>query len=976
MKKTVLLAFTLFFALQTTTLLAAWLNFEPQVIVQPDGTEIHCFATGDEFYNWLHDEQGFTIINDHQTGYYVFAGLENDELIATNLIVGIANPSEAGLQPWLNIPAEKMQERRAHFLNNYMPDPPPIEGYDPPESRSNVGTLNNLVVYIRFSDQTEFNADTTHYYNLMNNNTPGYNSMYNYFKEVSYGMLDMPSHFFPIPPDNFVLSYQDIYPRSFFMPYDLNTNPGGYQGDTQRRTREHQLLKRAVEYIHDEVPADLDIDYNNDGYVDNVNFIIRGGTTAWATLLWPHRWVLFSENVFIHGKRVWDYNFNIESSVNNSGVGVLAHEMFHTLGAPDLYNYTSQPITPIGPWDLMAQNLNPPQAMGAYMKFRYGNWIDEIPEITECGTYTLNPILMPEQNSFRIASPNSSSQYFVVEYRLKEGPFESSLPTSGMLIYRVDLAANGQGNAQGPPNELYVFRPNGTNSVNGQIQQAAFAADFNRTTFNDNTNPAAFLSNGAPGGIDISNIGFIGETITFDVNFEKAPVANFEASQTLITEECSVDFFDLSLCYVDEWEWTFEGGTPSASSEQHPQGIIFENAGNYNVTLKVTNQWGEDTIVNEQMIEVSNTTMPQVDFVVSDTLACTGRTVQFFDQTEICPIGWQWEITPDYYEFVNGTNAQSQHPEVVFTDPGNFTIKLTVENINGTAELIKESHIQAGGVPMLDFNGSFEAITLNEHGWSVENPDDDITWTVWNVDGSGDGHHAAGINLYNYFAFNQRDRLISPPIDLNATEEWVLTFKHAYARTNPQFTDSLNVYISDDCGDSWTRLLTIADDGSGNFVTREQVGFGFIPSTPDDWCGSGFGADCFVLDISPWMGSRNVRIMFESVNIVGNNLFIDDVRFDYAQNISDQQAATNLMEVVNIYPNPTSGLVTLSVKEIHEALTIQVMDMQGRVAARFVMDANRQSAKQSLQLDHLNKGIYFLQLTGETIFETKKLIIN
>lgn len=50
--------------------------------------------------------------------------------------------------------------------------------------------------------------------------------------------------------------------------------------------------------------------------------------------------------------------------------------------------------------------------------------------------------------------------------------------------------------------------------------------------------------------------------------------------------------------------------------------------------------------------------------------------------------------------------------------------------------------------------------------------------------------------------------------------------------------------------------------------------------------------------------------------------------------------------------------------------------MQGRVVARFVMDANRQSAKQSLQLDHLNKGIFFLQLTGETIFETKKLIIN
>ncbi|MCK5572062.1 MAG: hypothetical protein KAJ12_04850, partial [Bacteroidetes bacterium] len=41
---------------------AAPLSFVPQKLIQPDGSVLHCFASGDEFYNWLHDKDGFTIM--------------------------------------------------------------------------------------------------------------------------------------------------------------------------------------------------------------------------------------------------------------------------------------------------------------------------------------------------------------------------------------------------------------------------------------------------------------------------------------------------------------------------------------------------------------------------------------------------------------------------------------------------------------------------------------------------------------------------------------------------------------------------------------------------------------------------------------------------------------------------------------------------------------------------------------------------
>jgi M6 family metalloprotease-like protein len=160
--------------------------------------------------------------------------------------------------------------------------------------------------------------------------------------------------------------------------------------------REHNLLERAVLAIADQVPTDLVIDSDKDGYVDNIVFLISGAPGAWASLLWPHRWALYTKNVLINRKRVWDYNFNLTGTTTYFTVGVIAHEFFHTLGAPDLYHYYND-IAPdaIGPWDIMNSTSNPPQYMGAWMKYKYGDWIDSVPVISAPGQYTLKSSSVP-----------------------------------------------------------------------------------------------------------------------------------------------------------------------------------------------------------------------------------------------------------------------------------------------------------------------------------------------------------------------------------------------------------------------------------------------------------------------------------------------------------------------------------------------------------------------------------------------------
>ena len=480
----------------------------PVTVTQPDGTVLNLFASGDEYYNWLHDAQGYTIMQDPDTGYYVYADLVDGALVPTKSVAGEADPASAGLAPHLNISAAQKEERRQAFLAETQQRAAEIR------NAPTTGTMTNLVIFVRFAGEPEFTDSTLQYTNMLNSSAPGANSLRNYYREVSYNALTINSSLFPTPGST-IISYQDGQPRSYYRPYNAVTNPGGYVTDDDRTLREHSLLRDAINYINGlgQFPSGAIIDADNDGYVDNITFVVSGGPDGWSSLLWPHAWGLYSHNVTIQGKTVGGYQFQLQSMIYN---GVLAHETFHVLGAPDLYHYTDNGIQPVGGWDVMEYNMDPPEHMSCYMKFQYGGWISSIPELTLPGSYTLNPLTSSTNNCKRVSSPYSTSEYFVVEYRnISSSTFENSLPGSGLLVYRIN--SQEYGNAYGPPDEVYVYRPGGTTTVNGDVNNANFSSNVGRTAINDSTNPSSFLSDGSPGGLSICNVGASGATISFDI---------------------------------------------------------------------------------------------------------------------------------------------------------------------------------------------------------------------------------------------------------------------------------------------------------------------------------------------------------------------------------------------------------------------------------------------------------------------------
>ncbi len=97
------------------------------------------------------------------------------------------------------------------------------------------------------------------------------------------------------------------------------------------------------------------------------------------------------------------------------------------------------------------------------------------------------------------------------------------------------------------------------------------------------------------------------ETVNLDVKLVPGSclLPNFNASATQVALGGSVNFTDGSFGDIVSWEWTFEGGTPATSTQQNPSGIVYNESGDFDVTLTITDTNGNsETLTREAYIQV------------------------------------------------------------------------------------------------------------------------------------------------------------------------------------------------------------------------------------------------------------------------------------------------------------------------------------------------------------------------------------
>ena len=424
---------------------------------------------------------------------------------------------------------------------------------------------------------------------------------------------------------------------------------------------------------------------------------------------------------------------------------------------------------------------------------------------------------------------------------------------------------------------------NPDNSTTWSLYNVGTTSSPNWTAYVDNFNYNAAGQRDGLVSPAINLSGLSSATLSFSYAYRRYDALNQDSLAVFISTNCGTSWTRIAS-YKENGSGNFATGPDQStaffptsssgwcgSSPSCPTINLNAYIGNPNVRIKFENinGWGNNLFLDNIVVNGSAATAPVADFSVSDQAPCVGETVTLADSSSGNPTGYLWTITPSSYSFVNGTSAASLNPAIQFNSAGTYTLRLTVSNSLGSDTLTKYVHAGGYGLPYL------ENFALGGQGWTVSNPDNLTTWALYNVGTASSPNWTAYMDNYDYNAPGQRDGLISPPLNLTGLSSATLSFSHAYSRYNAQLQDSLAVFVSANCGSTWTRVASFKENGAGNFATGPDLTSEFIPTSSTGWCGT--SPACAAISLNSFVGSANVLVKFENINGYGNNLYLDNI---------------------------------------------------------------------------------------------------
>ena len=511
-------------------------------LYQPDGTAFQARAWGDEWSNGMETADGYTILQDQQSQYWVYAASPANGSLAPasgangKLIVGRDDPAAAGLVPHIRPAVNRPSGSAAIGIQQIQ------------NSSINVGTQKILVLLVQFENQKSVGTDTNFWYSRF---FGPIDSVKKYYKETSYGQLTL------LPAEENYGTVKDGIIGWITLPYK-HPNSGQNVSDHNRRITRDAILASAP-YVNYTT-----FDTNNDGFISNnelhIVVVVAGYETAFGGSstcnpdIWAHYWGFEGGDVpapVIYGKTIGELSagggyvqlgeWHCASPDYVPGypatLGIIVHEFGHSLNLPDLYD-TSGSSSGIGVWGLMGTGMwnthgdgrlgDTPAHHDAWSKW-YEGWTtplqlrglvtgQAIPQAES------NPIVFqlldnPNNIDWNFNSYSGTGEYFLVENRQQTG-FDTGLPGCGILIWHIDesVAFDNTANA-GKTNKLvYLAQADGAddlgNGWNNGDDGDPFSASGWQQTFTGETKPNSNLYNGSPSSVNITNISDCAGTMT------------------------------------------------------------------------------------------------------------------------------------------------------------------------------------------------------------------------------------------------------------------------------------------------------------------------------------------------------------------------------------------------------------------------------------------------------------------------------
>lgn len=306
-----------------------------------------------------------------------------------------------------------------------------------------------------------------------------------------------------------------------------------------------------------------------------------------------------------------------------------------------------------------------------------------------------------------------------------------------------------------------------------------------------------------------------------------------------------------------------------------------------------------------------------------------------------------------------------------------FTVQILDLNQN-TQDLFEDFNRAEGSVHImtnslnLPFSESF-ASASSMSGWALNQSGDYSA----SLELSEEDEALSGLNtIFVFDNGGNREEVISPNLDMSAATTAYLHFDVDYnyveytsdvAAIDTVFADTLEVLVSTDCGATYTALFKKwgADLSGHDTPIQNPLNIQSIALDKDETKYRSFS-----LNVSQYTGHDNVSFKFSYISALGGYIYLDNI------GVNDKPADIDIMmvasETMNIYPNPSSGLITLHAED-QLIQQIRVYNLLGQIV--YEQGGNKYTT-QEIDLSHLPKGVYMLQAGFEGGVLNRKVVLR
>lgn len=485
---------------------------------QPDGTEFKVKGWGNQHHAVFETLDGYTVVEDPETGFYQYCELSQDrcDLEPLGVRADRFDGQKLNLQPGLRTkPAiakargmegfrlmgsgrrcqQRQREVKARLQAAMLIGGPAAA----PPRRRTVGDYVGLCLLIDFSDEpaTIERGEIERFCNLRGYTGFGNNgSVRDYFLDNSNGRFNYTN----IVP----AYYRARHPKSYYTNWKI---PHG--------TRARQLIREALAHLQSQGFDFSQLTVDSAGYIYAINVLYAGFCpNNWRQGLWPHAWSLAAPFDLGGGRKAFDYQFT--DMRDQMTLGTFCHENGHMVcDYPDLYDYGDESAG-VGAFCLMcagdSDDKNPAQ-ISAYLRFLSG-WAGAVTTIEHGAEISLS-----SRGAEFAIHRRSPTEYFILENRSQTGR-DASLPAAGLAIWHVDELGDNN-NEQMTPTEHYELSLEQADGhfhlekgVNPGDSGDLFRAT-HRDVFSDSSTPSSKWWDGSPSSLEIFDVGEHAEVMIF-----------------------------------------------------------------------------------------------------------------------------------------------------------------------------------------------------------------------------------------------------------------------------------------------------------------------------------------------------------------------------------------------------------------------------------------------------------------------------